>query len=181
MLKLPEELRGELAKPQGKLYKDGEGVFERVEELNRAKIAAFVGDVVTALALKSGTRVDVAVVDGKTLREEGVELKLSDFEILKAKNPPGAVSCELVAALERAVELAVSGAKVCVWVEGEEDLAALPLALLLPEGSIVIYGQPREGVVVVEIDGEKKLQILNFARRMERVGNCEEIDRLLRW
>jgi uncharacterized protein (UPF0218 family) len=33
-------------------------------------------------------------------------------------------------------------------VEGEEDLAPLYAHLLAPIGSIVVYGQPRQGVVV---------------------------------
>lgn len=35
MLKLPESLRGELARPHGKVYRDGEGIFKKIDEIKR--------------------------------------------------------------------------------------------------------------------------------------------------
>ncbi|MCS7121263.1 MAG: DUF359 domain-containing protein [Archaeoglobaceae archaeon] len=170
MLKLPEKLRAELSKPQGKLYRDGENVLKHVEELKRAKIAAFVGDVVTSCALKCRVKLDIAVIDGKTLRDRYKLEKLEGFEILNTKNPAGFITKELVETLKIAVDLALNGKRVCVFVEGEEDLAAIPLIILLPLKSVLIYGQPREGVVAVEITEEKKVQMLEFVKMMEKVG-----------
>ncbi len=180
MLRLPEELREELAKPQGRLYKNGEKVYERIEELNDAKLIACVGDLVTAGAIGSGVDVSIAVIDGKTLREERVEVDIEGFSVLKTENPPGFVSCELVATLKEAVLRAVEGGKICVLVDGEEDLAALPLALMLPEGSVILYGQPGEGVVAVRITGKKKVLIRDLLRRMEKVSECPEIEEIRR-
>jgi len=47
---------------------------------------------------------------------------------------------------------AIDSPPALVIVEGEEDLAVIPLALLVAPGSIVIYGQPGEGVVIRRID-----------------------------
>jgi len=49
-----------------------------------------------------------------------------------------------------------------IFVRGEEDLAALPAILLAPEGSVVLYGQPDEGVVFVSITKSKKEEILDL-------------------
>ncbi|HJK04728.1 MAG TPA: DUF359 domain-containing protein [Methanocorpusculum sp.] len=38
-----------------------------------------------------------------------------------------------------------------ILVEGEEDLAVLPLIERLPDGALILYGQPNEGVVVCEV------------------------------
>jgi uncharacterized protein (UPF0218 family) len=39
-----------------------------------------------------------------------------------------------------------------IVVSGEEDLLALPLFVMVPNGSVVLYGQPLEGMVIVRID-----------------------------
>jgi uncharacterized protein (UPF0218 family) len=41
---------------------------------------------------------------------------------------------------------------VLIIVEGEEDLAVIPLVICSPEGAVILYGQPGEGVVVCEVD-----------------------------
>jgi uncharacterized protein (UPF0218 family) len=43
-----------------------------------------------------------------------------------------------------------------IIVEGEDDLATLPAVLTAPIGSIVAYGQPNEGMILVEVDEQKK-------------------------
>ena len=35
--------------------------------------------------------------------------------------------------------------------EGEEDLAVLPLIPLMDDGAVILYGQPDEGVVFCEV------------------------------
>jgi uncharacterized protein (UPF0218 family) len=39
-----------------------------------------------------------------------------------------------------------------ILVTGEEDLLALPLFVIVPNGSVVLYGQPLEGMVIVRIN-----------------------------
>ncbi len=42
-------------------------------------------------------------------------------------------------------------------VDGEEDLAVLPCVLTAPPESVVLYGQPGEGVVLCEVDRFKDI------------------------
>ncbi|MDI9646389.1 MAG: DUF359 domain-containing protein [Archaeoglobales archaeon] len=179
MLKLPDYLRSKLAKPQGKLYKDGERVYERIEEIKTSKMIACVGDLVTIQATKFGVDVNIAVIDGKTLREKSLDFDIRFFEILEVENPAGVITCKLLNVLKIAVRDALSGKKVCVRVDGEEDLAALPLALLLPENSVILYGQPKEGVVAVKIDSSSKKRFREILRQMEKIGDCGDLDELL--
>ncbi len=176
--RLPEEMRDELAKPYGKLYR-GKGleVLLRIGKDLSSDLVACVGDVVSIYAIQANLNPKVLVVDGKTVRNEvvGVEnvLKVAEgYEVLRAENPQGCISCSLISALKKGVEIVKDGGKVIVIVEGEEDLAVMPLGLLLPNSSVVLYGQPGEGVVVLRIDEESKGIILKLLGRMHRVENC---------
>ena len=65
-----------------------------------------------------------------------------------ARNPPGTLTDEMVQALQDAVR----EPPVLILVEGEEDLAVIPLVLCAPEGAAILYGQPGRGVVVCEVN-----------------------------
>ncbi len=181
MLKLPESMRAELAKPHGRLYRGEHVDLKRIEEAKGCRILACVGDLVSLHAVRSSLQPKILIVDGKTLRHERINVSdvFNEYEKIVAENPAGYISCELVKAIKRAVNDAVSGKKVCVWVDGEEDLAVMPLGLFLPYESVILYGQPNQGVVALKIDREKKLLILSLMRRMEKIGECDEIDELL--
>jgi uncharacterized protein (UPF0218 family) len=43
-----------------------------------------------------------------------------------------------------------------IFVDGEEDLAVIPLVLAAPSGAAVLYGQPGEGVVLRIVDASAK-------------------------
>ena len=61
-----------------------------------------------------------------------------------------------------------------IYVEGEEDLATLPAVLLSPTGSMVAYGQPGEGVVLVEVDESKKKEFEEYVEFFEDSQNILE-------
>lgn len=78
------------------------------------------------------------------------------------KNPPGNLSPETLEAFketERPLKIVV---------EGEEDLAAIPAVLNAPLGSVVVYGQPHEGIVMVRVDEDAKQKFLEILKRFER-------------
>ncbi|MCK4400253.1 DUF359 domain-containing protein, partial [Candidatus Bathyarchaeota archaeon] len=54
-----------------------------------------------------------------------------------------------------------------VVVEGEEDLLVLPLMAMMPIGSVIVYGQPREGMVVVTLTEERRRWAKDFMAEME--------------
>lgn len=154
MLKIPEEARPRLKRPLGELFSSTPKAVERVRQLRPAKLIA-IGDIVTAELLAAGLKPDIAVVDFKVMRTpagERVEraIKALKAPIIKVKNPAGTITPELREALE--------GTKtpLKILVEGEEDLAVLPAVLAAPLGSVVAYGQPGEGMVLVEVTGQKK-------------------------
>jgi uncharacterized protein (UPF0218 family) len=53
-----------------------------------------------------------------------------------------------------------------IYVEGEEDLLAIPAILESPDNAIIIYGQPSQGVVVVTASPDMKTEVKKMANRM---------------
>jgi len=56
--------------------------------------------------------------------------------------------------------------RIKIVVDGEEDLATLPAILYAPLGSAVVYGQPNEGSVLVEVTPEKKKHVMDLMNKM---------------
>jgi hypothetical protein len=56
-------------------------------------------------------------------------------------------------------------------VEGEEDLAVIPLVLAAPTGALVLYGQPGEGVVLRCVDREARKAARTFLSRFIADGS----------
>ncbi len=79
-------------------------------------------------------------------------------EYIRVKNPAGTLTDDLIRALEHAVD----HPPFTVLVDGEEDLAVIPLVIAAPDGAIVLYGQPRQGVVFRMVNSEAKYTARQF-------------------
>ncbi len=144
MLRLPKNRRHLFQSPFGTLVA---GVSSLATELSSRRLYT-VGDVVTRNVLEMGLIPDLAVVDGHTMREPCSGIPDVFPSVFHAANPPGTITGMLVEALKQAV----ASPPALVMVEGEEDLAVIPLVMQAPDGVWVLYGQPGRGVVVREID-----------------------------
>ena len=144
MLLLPENCRGLFKRPFGRLFSD---FLLLVPELNGRNFCT-VGDVVTKNAVDAGFLPDIAVIDGVTKREKQIVFDTSYPNLFQVTNPAGTISDELVSVLEDACRKLPA----VVFVSGEEDLAVLPLIRLLPDGWLILYGQPDEGAVLCEVN-----------------------------
>jgi uncharacterized protein (UPF0218 family) len=148
MLILPEEHRRLFKEPFGVLYR----TMDEVVPLIEGKDVYTVGDVVTHNLQKKGITPAVAIVDGYTMRSPCNRMLVFHGECIQVKNPAGTITDELISALEHAVRNPPS----TIIVDGEEDLAVIPLVLTAHNGAIVLYGQPRKGVVLRIIDSEAR-------------------------
>jgi len=144
MLSLPPEKRHLFQAPFGTLFS---GIPE-AEDLLRGRKVFAVGDVVTRNLLGHGIQPSVSIVDGYTMRLPCDEPAGPFSWTCTAKNPAGTITGDLV----RCIVLALERPGSLIRVEGEEDLAVIPLVLRAPEGSALVYGQPNQGVVVRIID-----------------------------
>lgn len=153
-MKLPEEKRDKFKEPLGKLFEEPGGVFKYLDSLAPVKIIT-VGDVVSAKFLRKGLKPDMLIADYKSERSPAETEKkeiIEDYSVstIEVRNPAGYITEELWNSIKGAET------PVKILVEGEEDLATLPAALTAPIGSVVAYGQPHEGIVIIEVTEEKK-------------------------
>ncbi len=158
----------ELKDPLGDLWAASvEENVERLEAFLKTKKPPFfasVGDYVTTHILDAGIHPEIAVVDHKIMRRD-VDPVEFNCDHLEAKNPPGTITAESQEALYRALEHD-NGFRLVI--DGEEDLLVLPLMAILPEGSVIVYGQPREGMVVITLTEEKRIWARDFMASMEK-------------
>jgi len=151
MVLLSEELRATLKKPLGKT-----GPIAQLLPLAEGKKIIAVGDQVVFALLSKGIRPHLAVFDFRTLRKpvniavkERLEKEYPDAN--RVRNPAGEITEGL--ALIAPMLMRDGGA---LLVDGEEDLAALVFISMMKNGYVVMYGQPGEGVVLVEENSEGK-------------------------
>jgi uncharacterized protein (UPF0218 family) len=79
-------------------------------------------------------------------------------ECIRVRNPAGTLTDELISALDHAI----GHPPVTVIVDGEEDLAVIPLVIAAPEGAVVLYGQPHRGIVLRVVNHEAKKTARHF-------------------
>ncbi len=134
------------------------------KEINRSKIVSMldsvtkiitVGDATTERIVSFGITPDIAVIDGverRSQRDRSINYYAKE---MFCTNAAGMISDEAIEVLQKALE---ASTPVKIKVQGEEDLLALPLFAMAPRGSVVLYGQPLEGMVLVSITEEKQNQ-----------------------
>ncbi|WP_201721231.1 GTP-dependent dephospho-CoA kinase family protein [Methanonatronarchaeum thermophilum] len=159
-----------MKKPLGELHRDESSFQEVLEESSYSGIVT-VGDVTTYKLLREDVVPALAVVDGRVMREEASqEIKdaVEDWSYKKktVRNPAGHITTDLINAIKEGLDL---GEPYLVSVIGEEDLAVLPVALYAPEGYIILYGQPKEGLVSVTVDRDCKDKVKVFLDMMEEI------------
>ncbi len=147
---LKNECREILKKPLGDLI-NPDNLLEAIKD----KEIITVGDKVTQTALELGFKPKFSIVDYKIERKEITYNYKDLFEnILKSDNEAGGISENAVKDIRESLKYN----NTLLEIKGEEDLLVLPVVLEYERG-IVIYGQPGEGIVVVEINLEKKEEI----------------------
>ncbi|MCX8204122.1 MAG: DUF359 domain-containing protein [Candidatus Nezhaarchaeota archaeon] len=171
-LRLPSRLRPVLQRPLGRLLKGRvEEIYASlrslVEEARPPRLVA-VGDVVIEDSLRHGLSLDLAIGDLKTKRIfRGSSFKGAFKEAVKVRNPAGLITIEACRQVARCLE---KGGGVLIEVEGEEDLLAIPCVIYAPVGSVVIYGQPDEGVVAMVVSEELKAFFKSLLDAFEKVN-----------
>jgi uncharacterized protein (UPF0218 family) len=163
VLELPSDLRHELKEPMGPLYTDPAALLADAGEP-----LITVGDMVTYHLLEAGRTPDLALVDERTKRsavEDEVTAAIGGFDRrISVENPPAALSMALLEAIRDGID---STETTLVDVEGEEDLAALPVILAAPDGTSVVYGQPNEGMVLVTCDESARSRMRSLMEQMD--------------
>ena len=173
-LTLPDSLRDAFKEPMGPVTTDVDGLLaaaaaaREAHEAPDAPVVA-VGDVVTYHLREAGRVPDVALVDGKTERE-AVRAEIDEAlaagteRRIGVENPAATLTPALLEALTDAL---ADPDPVTIEVDGEEDLAALPAIVAAPDGASVVYGQPGEGMVRVDVTPETRREARELFERLD--------------
>jgi len=127
---------------------------------------------VTYNLLSAGLVPDISFVDDRTKRNPASDMVMkgtrhAHFKTITVENPPGIITEELLQEIQKAMG---SNKPVQIFVKGEEDLAALPAIAMAPISSVIIYGLPDKGAVLVRVTENKKKEIQSLLDRMK----CKE-------
>jgi len=137
-----------------------------------------VGDMVTYHLLEAGRVPHLALVDEKTKRsavDSAVAEAITGFDrTVEVANPAGTLTRDLLDTMRAGLD---SDDTTLVDVEGEEDLAALPAVLMVPETGHVVYGQPDEGMVLVTPEAAVRERVRSILARMD--GDSDAVFDLL--
>ena len=151
-MRLPENLRDQLKKPLGILILDHNVTKENISKnIPKGAFVITVGDATTEKMIKFGFDVSLQIVDSLEKRSKR-DLPEGKVEtVLSCKNPAAEITEESISVIRKAFGMAPP---VRIVVDGEEDMLVLPVAVYAPEGSVILYGQPNEGLVIVQITEE---------------------------
>jgi uncharacterized protein (UPF0218 family) len=154
MYRLPVEMRETLARPIGRLFLSTEirgPLFAKV--VKSAPTLVSVGDRVTETIGGMGRPPDVQIVDGKENRKERSPPAVRHLSTIRVSNPPATITHAAIEGIKKAFE---RRKPVRVLVDGEEDLLAIPAVVLAPEGALVFYGQPGQGIVMIRVNAASR-------------------------
>jgi uncharacterized protein (UPF0218 family) len=162
-----------LKKPFGLLIRQEEISKEKIFSLiKESKMMITVGDATTEKILSFELMPNLAIIDGIERRIKRSELEILNlknrfltknhiYNQYQCKNTKGTISKEAYITIKKVL---VEGEQAIIFIEGEEDLLALPVFALAPLDSIVFYGQPLEGVVMVKVNNKIKNKSTNLIK-----------------
>ena len=158
-MSIPSDVLAELKKPLGKLILDSDLTEKKIrKEIADIKHKVItVGDRSTERLISFDIYPDFAIIDGVERRQEKgtslvdrmICLKAKDVTRISCINPAGTITQEAITE----IRFALSNEKnFILQVAGEEDLLTLPVCFFAPNNSLVCYGQPLEGLVLIKVN-----------------------------
>jgi len=121
-----------------------------------------VGDIVSRETLATGIQVNLRILDQMTLRKRIDPIKIKAERTYRVSNPPGVITKEAWDTIKEALK----DREAVIFVEGEEDLLAIPAILESPDNAIIVYGQPSQGLVIVTASPDMKREVREMMNRM---------------
>ena len=168
------ELRAKLKEPFGMLvqgtFSETMGKFETIVEREKPPMIIAVGDTVSRNLQAHKVSPQLLITDNKRMRRRIRPRIFPTKSVIHVKNPQGTITEEAITAIHKALE---SDKEVHIIVDGEEDLLTLIAVLYAPEESLVVYGQPYDGIVVVKVTPEKKAGAMEILKAMRTVRKAK--------
>ena len=151
-MKLPDSKRDSFKNPLGVLLPEEIADKEHVlEYLDDDSYLITVGDRTTEKLVNFGIIPSLQIIDGIEKREKR-ESVLSDVtNYFEVANPAAEITSPAIGIIKKAFSMLPPAR---IMVIGEEDLLVLPVFIHAPENAVVMYGQPNEGLVIVQVTPE---------------------------
>ena len=151
-MKLPDSLREQLKTPLGLLLPIGQDNKDNVQKyISDDSYVITVGDRTTEKMIDYEIIPSLQIIDGFEKRQKREFPKLGNESELTIDNPAAEITLQSIEIIKKAFDMAPP---IRIIVNGEEDLLVLPVCLHAPKNSVVLYGQPNKGLVLVEITTE---------------------------
>ena len=165
-MKLPENLREQLKIPLGELIKEEYVNKENIQnKINSESTIITVGDHTTKKMIRLGIRPQIQIIDGHEKRNQcDIPIDETIKTNLTCKNSSGEITEKSIWTIKKAFSCKQP---VRIIVEGEEDLLVIPVCLFAPEYSVVMYGQPNEGLVLVHVTPEMRAKVQKILDSMD--------------
>ncbi len=164
-MKLPDSLRDQLKIPLGILLPIGQDNKENIQKhLSDTSYIITVGDRTTEKMIDFDLIPSLQIIDGLEKRQKREFPKLGNASELTIDNPSAEITLQSIEIIKKAFTM---NSPVRLTVNGEEDLLVLPVCIHAPENSVVLYGQPNQGLVLVQITTEirnKAQTLLNLMK-----------------
>lgn len=151
-MKLPDSLRNQLKIPLGVLLPESQVNKENIQNhLSENSYVITVGDRTTEKMIHFGLIPSLQIIDGLEKRQQREPPKLEGTTELNVDNPAAQITAQSIEIIKQSFTLKPP---VRLLVNGEEDLLVIPVCIFAPEHSVVLYGQPNQGLVIVKITPE---------------------------
>ena len=138
--------------PLGILIPENQTSKEEIQKhLTENSYIITVGDRTTEKMIDFDLIPSLQIIDGQEKREKREPPKLKNATELTVKNPAAEITPESISLIKKAFTMQ---SPVRIFVDGEEDLLVLPVCIHAPENATVMYGQPHEGLVLVNVTPE---------------------------
>ena len=159
-MKLPNSLRDQFKNPLGILIPDIDATKQNIQKyLDDDSFIITVGDRTTQKMIEFDLIPSLMIVDGQEKRSKRQAPQFDSATQITVDNPAAEITLQSIDVIKKALTM---NPPVRILVNGEEDLLVLPVCIHAPENSVIMYGQPNEGLVVVKISTE----IRNKAQRL---------------
>ncbi|RMW35320.1 MAG: DUF359 domain-containing protein [Nitrosopumilus sp.] len=140
---------------------DKENILKHIEQDH---YIITVGDRTTEKMIDFDLIPSLQIVDGIEKREKREPPKLVNSTEITVDNPPAEITSQSIDVIKKAFSMK---SPIRILVNGEEDLLVLPVCIHAPDNSVVLYGQPNEGLVIVKITSEIRNKAQSLLDLME--------------
>jgi len=151
--------------PLGVILPESQANKENIlEHIEQTSYIITVGDRTTEKMIDFDLIPSLQIVDGIEKREKRDPPKLVNITEITVDNPPAEITTQSIDVIKKAFSME---SPIRILVSGEEDLLVLPVCIHAPENSVVMYGQPNEGLVIVKITSEIRNKVQSLLDLME--------------